>query len=283
MAPLQLEVEPTSGLAYLRPRHASTDGSLVLLLHGFPDSPHCWQQCMEALAASGYRPIAPYLPGYGPSLPPPSYTPLVVTQQLLTLARALQRAPCVVVGHDWGAVLTYFALGSRQVRCAVTLSVPHPKALLRFASTHPGQLLRSAYMGYFQLPHRPERALRERSLVSDLWSRWSPGFIPPAGYVEATEACIVDSLPGPLQYYRALPHALKSSAHWRALAPSSVPRLHLHGVRDGCIAAASARHQARYGRGPLSLRLLDAGHFLPLECASEVSESVLEFMATHRE
>ncbi len=34
-------------------------GPLVLLLHGFPDTAHTWSHQMPALAAAGYRAVAP--------------------------------------------------------------------------------------------------------------------------------------------------------------------------------------------------------------------------------
>jgi len=41
-------------------------GPLVLLLHGFPDTARSWSHQMPALAAAGYRAVAPYLRGYPP-------------------------------------------------------------------------------------------------------------------------------------------------------------------------------------------------------------------------
>src|SRR5262249_50391061 len=43
------------------------DGPLVLILHGFPDNARSWSHQMRALAAAGYRAVAPYLRGYPPS------------------------------------------------------------------------------------------------------------------------------------------------------------------------------------------------------------------------
>ncbi len=40
-------------------------GPLVLMLHGFPDSPHTWRFQMPALAAAGHHVVAPALRGYG--------------------------------------------------------------------------------------------------------------------------------------------------------------------------------------------------------------------------
>lgn len=45
----------------------SGDGSLVLLLHGFPDTAHSWSHQMPALVAAGYRAVAPYLRGFPPT------------------------------------------------------------------------------------------------------------------------------------------------------------------------------------------------------------------------
>src|SRR5260370_39308057 len=43
---------------------------LVLLLHGFAESMHCWRAQVEALAAAGYRAIAPSQRGYSPGARP---------------------------------------------------------------------------------------------------------------------------------------------------------------------------------------------------------------------
>ena len=38
---------------------------LVVLLHGFPEIAYSWRKVMPALAAAGYRVVAPDLRGYG--------------------------------------------------------------------------------------------------------------------------------------------------------------------------------------------------------------------------
>ena len=42
-------------------------GPLVLLLHGFPGFWYCWRHQIPALAAAGFRVVAPDLRGYGRS------------------------------------------------------------------------------------------------------------------------------------------------------------------------------------------------------------------------
>ena len=40
-------------------------GPLVLLCHGFPESWYSWRHQLPALAAAGYRAVAPDMRGYG--------------------------------------------------------------------------------------------------------------------------------------------------------------------------------------------------------------------------
>lgn len=64
------------------------DGAAVLLLHGFPDLWYGWRHKMAALAARGYRAVAPDLRGYGDSAAPPdasSYTIFDVVGDLVAL------------------------------------------------------------------------------------------------------------------------------------------------------------------------------------------------------
>ena len=43
------------------------EGPLVLLVHGFPELAISWTAQIEALAAAGYRVVAPDMRGYGAS------------------------------------------------------------------------------------------------------------------------------------------------------------------------------------------------------------------------
>ncbi len=43
------------------------EGPLALCLHGFPDHARSFRHQLPALAAAGYRAVAPYLRGYAPT------------------------------------------------------------------------------------------------------------------------------------------------------------------------------------------------------------------------
>ena len=78
-------------------RHAvaagpSSDGPLVILLHGFPEFWYGWRHQIEPLAAAGYRVLVPDLRGYNLSSKPEglrSYTLDVLADDVLGLATTL--------------------------------------------------------------------------------------------------------------------------------------------------------------------------------------------------
>ena len=90
------------------------DGRPVILLHGWPDDAHTWDDVVEPLWANGFRTIAPYLRGFGGTTFVSEQTPRsgqlsALGQDVLDLAAALELGPFAVVGHDWGARAAYIA------------------------------------------------------------------------------------------------------------------------------------------------------------------------------
>src|SRR6185437_12105952 len=73
---------------------AGEDGApLVLLLHGFAESMHCWRAQMTALSGMGYRAIAPSQRGYSPGArPDPADLPSYHIDRLMDDAMAIVAA-----------------------------------------------------------------------------------------------------------------------------------------------------------------------------------------------
>ena len=73
------------------------EGPVVLFCHGFPDTSYTWRRQMQAVAAAGYRAIAPDMRGYGRSSAPVGaalYTPLRrPATWSICLTRFMPRAP----------------------------------------------------------------------------------------------------------------------------------------------------------------------------------------------
>src|SRR6266480_1013316 len=105
------------------------EGPLVLLCHGFPESWYSWRHQIDALAAAGFRAVAPDLRGYGKSDRPEAidqYTIFHLIGDLVGLLDALQAPTAIIVGHDWGAAIAWQAARLRpdRFRAIASLSVP---------------------------------------------------------------------------------------------------------------------------------------------------------------
>jgi pimeloyl-ACP methyl ester carboxylesterase len=148
-------------------------GPLVLLCHGFPETWYSWRYQLPALAAAGYRVVAPDQRGYGQTSCPEdiaSYTILHLVGDLVGLLDALNEDQAVVVGHDWGANVAWHAALLRPDRfhSVITVSVPYvprglahgPRATVRPTETIKKQVgERFFYMLYFQQPGVAEAEL----------------------------------------------------------------------------------------------------------------------------
>ncbi|HZN16137.1 MAG TPA: alpha/beta hydrolase [Acidimicrobiales bacterium] len=105
------------------------EGFPVILAHGFPELAYSWRHQLPALAAAGYRAVAPDQRGYGKSSRPDDiadYDIIHLTDDIVGVLDAIGGEKAVIVGHDWGSMV---ATGFAQLhpdRCAglVNMSVP---------------------------------------------------------------------------------------------------------------------------------------------------------------
>ena len=88
------------------------DGSLIVLLHGWPDAPRGWNPIAAKLHSEGWHTIAPYLRGSGPTRFLSPKTPRIgaavaLAQDAIDLVDKLGFDRFAVIGHDWGARAAY--------------------------------------------------------------------------------------------------------------------------------------------------------------------------------
>lgn len=104
-------------------------GPLVILLHGFPELAYSWRHQLPALAAAGYRAVAPDLRGYGASDKPvevAAYRQEEIFDDIEGLLQALGEKRAIVIAHDWGALLAWqlALLRPALMRGLIALNIP---------------------------------------------------------------------------------------------------------------------------------------------------------------
>src|SRR5262249_31171518 len=160
------------------------EGLPVILLHGWPDDVRTWDGIVAPLSAAGFRTIAPYLRGFGPTRFRTKATIrsgqlAALGSDVVALAGALRLGRFALVGHDWGARAAYIAateLGPQQVTHVVALSVG-------YGTNDPGQQLPLVqlrnywYHWYFALARGIDLVKdSRRELGKFLSATWSPAW-----------------------------------------------------------------------------------------------------------
>ena len=271
------------------------DGPLALCVHGFPDHAPTWNVLMPQLADAGYHVVAPWLRGYAPTglAPDGNYQSASVALDTLGIADALAGdGDAVLIGHDWGAISSYAAVGHRPDRFSkfVALAVPHASGLMSTFFT-PVQLERSFYVFLFQTP-LAEMVVQANDFefIDYLWSYWSPGLTPDPAYMRGLKDTLGSpgSLEAAINYYR---YTLGTIPGDPALAevdaagsgPINVPTLYLHGIDCGCMGVESANEELLRPNFPAGLEMHlipHAGHFLHHDQPEQVNRLILDFLAS---
>ena len=268
------------------------DGPLAICLHGFPDSAHTWRHLLPRLADAGYRAVAPFLRGYAPTEVPSDgrFQTAASAMDALALRDALRGGPdSVIIGHDWGAVITHIAANVRPDAFAkvVTMAVPPGNAVGVAFLSNLAQIKRSWYMFFFQHPFADfVVGANDLAYIDMLWADWSPGF-DATEELELLKPSLRDpaNLQAALGFYRATlgagynDPALQSAQDMSSTIPLQ-PLLYIHGRTDGCMGSEVAEFAAAELTSNARAHFVDgAGHFMHLEKPAEVNDIILSFLA----
>lgn len=275
------------------------DGPIALCLHGFPDTAYGWRKVAPRLAEAGWRVVAPFMRGYVPSSVPSDgsyHIGALMDDALRARSAAGGTDRDVVIGHDWGAIAAtgLAAMPDSPFAKAVIMSVPPAAAFspagrvvdrLRLLGQLPGQLVRSWYIMYFQLPWLPERS--PSWVLPLLWRRWSPD------YDAEEDLRHVDAAIGTPERWRAAlgpyramirktrPPVQYADLHQHWTSAPVLPSLYLHGREDGCMTASFAHWTVNVLPAGSDVAVIEhAGHFLQLDQPELVAESVLRFIGS---
>jgi pimeloyl-ACP methyl ester carboxylesterase len=244
------------------------DGPAVLLLHGFPQGPGCYDAVLPRLHGAGLRTIVPAQRGYSPGARPTgddAYAVEHLVADALGLLDALGVGYAHVVGHDWGAAVAW-QLAARhpgRVSSLVAASVGHPTALSDALATDADQRSRSAYMRDFAVPGAAEQVLaggtdRLRALVGE-------------GHDLAEAVTGPAGLDAALGWYRA-----RGSAEFRATPDVEVPTTFLWGTEDEFLGRTQAVSTGRHVLAEYRfVELAGVGHWIPEDAAAALATEVV--------
>jgi pimeloyl-ACP methyl ester carboxylesterase len=275
------------------------DGAPVLLLHGFPELWFSWRHQLRALAAAGYRVLAPDLRGVGGTAAPANadtYDLLHLVRDAIGVLDALHLERAVMVGHDWGAPPAWWAaaLHPQRVHAVAGLSIPFRVG--GPGSAPPVPLMREHLGEDFYIVHFQEPGIAEAMLSRDVrrtlattkpWSRsWGEveGDEPPCPphLTEAELAVFVDAytqtgFTGGLNWYRNLDRNQRVMAEWDGVHVT-VPALFVQGSRDPAQAFATAAAMDGVV-DDLRVEIVEgAGHWIQLERPDVVNALLLGFL-----
>src|SRR5664280_1525226 len=267
------------------------DGPLALCLHGFPDTAHTWRHLLPELAGAGYHAVAPFLRGYAPTAVPADgrYDTGTLALDACALHEVLGGGTdAVIIGHDWGALLTYPAAAYEPDRWAkvVTMAVP-PARSMGYGFFAYQQLRRSWYIFFFQSPLAEFAiSMDDHAFIDRLWADWSPGYDGAADAALVKEALSdEDNLSAAIGYYRAMmgpppDDTVAAGAQAAGETDAPQPTMYLHGAADDCMGLDIIGPVTDHLAPGSELVIVEgAGHFLHLEQPGPVNDHVLGFLA----
>lgn len=293
-------------------------GPPVLLCHGFPEGWYSWRHQIPALAGAGYRVIAPDLRGYGRTGGPKAvdaYTIKTLVSDLTGLLDVLGEKQCVLVGHDFGAVLTWNAalLAPERFKALIAMSVPYNQR----GTVPPVEGIRRAvggnfnYILYFQRPgvaeaelesdvstflrafyfsasaegvgdllRRPPRTSAAKLMDTLVDQKRLPSWLSAEDFHYYVGEFTRNGFTGPLNWYRNL------DANWSLMAPYegakiAHPTLFVAGEVDPVLRNTRANFERLTSTVPGLVKTVlipTAGHWVQQERPTEVNAELIAFL-----
>ena len=294
------------------------EGPLVLLCHGWPELSYSWRHQIPAIAAAGFHVMAPDMRGFGRSSAPAeidSYSIFQNVGDMVALVAAAGNTQAVIIGHDWGAPVAWYAAMFRpDIFTAVAgLSVPPPlRGRARPLDTLRESGITNFYWQYFQTPGVAEAEF-ERDIGLTMRTLLGRGFSEPAAslFIEEGKGFLGDARPdrplppwlseadltvftdaykksgfrGGLNWYRNIDRNWELTAPWQGVQIHQ-PSLFIAGSNDsvitGLIGAKRVGDMERVLPNLKGKLIIEgAGHWVQQERADEVNAALIEFLKTN--
>jgi pimeloyl-ACP methyl ester carboxylesterase len=278
-------IETRSGLTFTADVAGSAGGPLVLLLHGFPESRHSWREALPALAAAGYRAVAPDQRGYSPGARPDpadlsnyAFDRLVGDAIEIAAAAGYDGKRFHLVGHDWGGQVSWGVAGKHPERLAslTILSRPHPSSFRRALLKEDGdQKHRSRHHRAFLDADTGKLLLADnaRRLRDGLFGQGVPAaaleeHLSVLGNPEALEAA--------LAWYRS------NKGLAADIGTIKVPTLYIWGDADATVGPDAAYGTGEFVGAVYAMEVLpNVGHFVMDQAPAKATDLMLAHLKKH--
>lgn len=278
-------IETGSGLTFTADVAGPAGGPLVLLLHGFPESRYSWRAALPALAAAGYRAVAPDQRGYSPGARPDpadlanyAFDKLIADAIEIVAAAGHDGKRFHLVGHDWGGQVSWGVAGRHPERLAslTILSRPHPSSFRRALQKEGGdQKNRSRHHRAFLEPDTAKLLLADnaRRLREGLFGQGVPAaaleeHLSVLGNPEALEAA--------LAWYRS------NKGLAADIGTIAVPTLYIWGDVDATVGPDAAYGTAEFVAPSFAMEVLpNVGHFVMDQAPAKATDLLLAHLRKH--
>lgn len=259
------------------------EGPLMLMLHGFPEFWYSWRHQIPEFARD-HKVVALDLRGYNDSDKPEAKSAYVMAEfikDIKGVIEGLGYERCVLVGHDWGGAIAWsFAYAyPALVDRLIVLNLPHPAKFAEGLRT-PQQLLRSAYIFFFQLPVLPELLIQWNDFQA-LEAAFKGMAVDKTTFsnddIEAYKNAFAkrDALTATLNYYRNMFAQGLTTSDWGIL---TVPTLLIWGEADAALGKELTYGTEKYVQDFRIRYIPNCSHWVQQERSQLVNQLMREFL-----
>lgn len=299
LAPLKHVVAGVLEIAYYEA--GPSDGTPVMLMHGFPYDIHSYVEVAPMLASQGYRVIVPYLRGHGPTrflsaATPRSAQQAAIGADLIALMDALGISKAVFAGYDWGGRGAVVAAALWPERCLGLVSV-NSYLIQDIANAMKPAAPEAEVPLWYQYYFHNERGraglqANRRGIARILWRQWSPNWHFDDATFERSAAAwdnpdyvdiVIHSYRHRFGLAEGDPVYAGLERRLAALPPITVPTVTLDGDGDGVVPATDGKASTKRFAGPRQHRIIErVGHNLPQEAPQAFVDAVRSLAGPQR-
>ncbi len=251
--------------AWLEAGSSAADKPLLFFIHGFPDSARIWEKQIDYFSKT-HKVLAPFLRGSDASEAGPDSSRYDIDEVCLDHLEIIEQSlekngqRVCVVGHDIGGPHAWALARALGGRLDSLVIVAGPDLSQMFEKLkHPRQLLKSWYIGLFLLPKVPD-------ILLDRWGKFLMRVDP-----------LTKQPSKLLNHYRYCFKKILLTKGARP-APLNARVLVLWGKDDPYLLAPTVDEVQVLCAQPVTVRVLDGGHWLQQSKSEKVNELIEKFL-----